>query len=146
MDALEEDDKPLLRIDTYPCARKDLTEDTEIATEKIQLTDKGQIPVKSLGEVEYSPISLSVDMSKGFELSEEEAKDPFCMQHLEIVYKDRNNYVIYDSQSQVNNSSYVLGSGTYYKTIFNRLVDVDEIKEIRIESTKVGKTFMADEN
>ena len=79
VDALEEDDKPLLRIDTYPCARKDLTEDTEIAIEKIQLTDKGQIPVKSLGEVEYSPISLSVDMSKGFELSEEEAKDPFSM-------------------------------------------------------------------
>ncbi len=148
VDALEEDDKPLLRIDTYPCARKDLTEDTEIAIEKIQLTDKGQIPVKSLGEVEYSPISLSVDMSKGFELSEEEAKDPFSMKRLEIVYKDGSSYVVRDTESlmEVDNSSYTLGSGTYYKVIFNRLVDVDEIKEIRIESTKVGKTFMADEN
>lgn len=144
--ALEEDDRPLLQLDIYPCARKDLTEKDEIKTEKIQLTQKGQISVKTLGEeVEYSPISLSVDLSKGFELSEEEAQDPYSLQHLEIEYKDGSSYVVYDrGLMEVDNSSYTLGSGTYYKVVFNRLVDVDEIAAIRINSTKTGRIFMVD--
>lgn len=108
-------------------------------TETIDLSGKGQIPDKSIdmganGYLVYSPISIRVDMSKGMGLSKEEAQDPYYMEHLEIKYKDGSSYIISDSEDLVENSGYVLGLsggvGPCYKTVFNRLVDTDEIAEI----------------
>ena len=111
----------------------------KVETETIDLSDNGQIPVKTIdmgekGRLVYSPISIRVDMSKGMGLSEEEAQDPCYMKHMEIKYKDGSSYVVSDSEELIENSGYVLGltgqAGAWYKTVFNRLVDTDEIAEI----------------
>ena len=108
-------------------------------TEIIDLSGKGQVPDKTIdmganGCLVYSPISIRVDMSKGMGLSEDEAQDPYYMKHMEIKYKDGSSYVVSDSEELIENSGYVLGLtggvGAWYKTVFNRLVDTDEIAEI----------------
>lgn len=140
-EALENDDVPYLRLDTYPCTRKELNENTEITTEKIPLTDKGQIPVKIIdmgeeGYLEYSPISLSVDMSKGLGLSAEEAGDPWYLKYLEIAYGDGSYYIVCDKENNKENSGYAMESGTFYRTIFNRLADTEAIEEIIVNDVR----------
>lgn len=138
---LKDGDVPELMIQTYPCTRKELTEKTETKTERIRLTDKDPVPVKKIdmgekGYAEYSPIALSVDMAKGMGLSEEEAADPYYLESIEVVYKDKESYVVSDKKNNVENSSYQLGAGTYYKTVFNRLVDVDEVEKIIVNGVE----------
>lgn len=141
---LAEGDIPRLSIDRYPCTRGELFAMSEadyeeasakIQTETVELSDKGQIPVKNIdlgenGYLEYSPVSISIDMSKGMGLSAEEAQDPYYLKHLEIKYKDGSSYLISDEEACVENSGYVLGSDVWYKTAFNRLVDTGEISQI----------------
>lgn len=144
-EGLKEGDSIELVIDKYPGAARELYAMTDeekaqewqeqIKTERIPLTIKGQIPVQCIdlgndGFIEYSPVSICVDMSKGLGLSEEEAGDPYYMKHLEIKYKDGSSYVIQDDTENINNSGYVLGTEEGYKTAFNRLVDTDQIAEI----------------
>ncbi len=107
----------------------------KVQTETIDLSDKGQIPVKKIdmganGCLAYSPIAIRVDMSKGMGLSKDEAQDPYHMKHLEIKYKDGSSYIVSDSEDLIENSGYVLGADVWYKTVFNRLVDTDEIAQI----------------
>lgn len=140
-ETLKDGDVPQLLIETYPCTRKELTEKTKTETEKIDLTGKEPVPMQKVdmgekGYVEYSPITLSVDMAKGMGLSKEEAEDPYYMESMEITYKDGSAYVICDKEGNTENSSYQLGSGTYYKTVFNRLVDVDEIAKITVNGVE----------
>ncbi len=140
-EALEEGDVPQLKIDTYPCARKELSEESKIKTESMKLTDKGQMPTEVLdlgekGHIEYSPISLSVDMSKGFGLTAEQAADPYYTTYVGIKYKNGDSYVISDDENSVNNTGYVLGSGTWYKVMYNRLVDPKEMSEIEVNGVK----------
>ena len=142
---LNDDDTIQLVIDKYPAPSRELneaaTEEDEriwweqTQTERITLTDKGQIPVQCIdlgadGYIEYSPVSISIDMSKGLGLSEEEAGDPYYMKHLEIRYKDGSSYVISDDAENINNSGYVLGTDEGYKAAFNRLVEPEQITEI----------------
>ena len=82
------------------------------------------------GYIEYSPVSICIDMSKGLGLSKEEAGDPYYMKHLEIRYTDGSNYIVFDEEDNINNSGYVLGTDEGYKTVFNRLVETDQIAEI----------------
>ena len=145
-EGLKEGDSVELVIDKYPSARKELdamtTEAEESAwwdqtkTERINLTGKGQIPIQCIdlgndGYIEYSPFSISIDMSKGLGLSEEEASDPYYMKRLEIKYKDGTSYIVSDDAANINNTGYVLGTEDGdYKVTFNRLVDIDQIAEI----------------
>lgn len=143
-ESLEEGEIPQLTIEKYPCTRGELYTmsdeeyqevSAEIQTETIMLTDKGQIPVSGIdlgenGYLEYSPVSISVDMSKGLGLSAEQAQDPYYMKHLEIKYKDGSSYIVSDQEACIENSGYVLGTDVWYKTVFNRLVDTDEVAEI----------------
>lgn len=104
-------------------------------TEVIDLSEKGQVPDKSIdlgadGHLVYSPIAIRVDMSKGMGLSGDETMDPYFMKYLEIRYKDGSSYIVSDSENLIENSGYVLGADVWYKTVFNRLVDTDEIAEI----------------
>ncbi len=115
-------------------------------TETIELSDKGQVPVKTVdlgenGYLEYSPIAISVDLSKGMGLTDEEAYDPGNLDSLVIRYKDGSEYVVSDREKLIENSGYQLGGvggsvngdiGTYYSTIFNRLVETGEIAEILV--------------
>lgn len=136
---------PQLTISEYPDSPCSITENTpdeeaekfynSVKVENIVLTRQEAIPVQEVdmgknGFLEYSPISISLDMAKGFGLTESEACDPWYLKHLEIRYKDGSNYIVSDSENNIENSSYVLGTENWYKTTFNRLVDVNEIKEI----------------
>lgn len=143
--ALAKDASIQLVIDKYPGSVKEtngsISEEEkqawwdQVKIEQISLSGKGQIPNQcvDLGEngyLEYSPISICVDMSKGLGLSAEEAADPYYMNHLEIKYKDGSSYVISDNTKNINNSGYVLGTDEGYKAVFNRLVDPQQIDEI----------------
>ena len=46
------------------------------------------------GKIKVSPLSLKVDMSKGFGLSEVQAADPVNCYYVAINYKDGTNYVV----------------------------------------------------
>lgn len=148
VDPLKDGDIPCLALTTYPCPRKDLGEDTDYSDfpiKKIPLTDKGPIPTEviDLGEqgyLEYSPISMTIDMARNFGLSAEEAQDPYNVRYLAIQYTDGSLYVIFDSAENIANDGYVLGSGTYYKTMFNRLVDTASIKEILVNDVSFQPT------
>lgn len=144
-ESLKEGDIPQLEMMQYPCTFSELyamdDEEREAAykdvkTERVKLTDKGQIPVRSIdmgeeGYLEYSPVSMNIDMTKGLGFSEEEAADPGNISYLEIKYKDGTNYVITDREKETENSGYVIGTDTgEYKVMFNRLVDVNEVEEI----------------
>lgn len=138
---LKDGDVPELMLETYPCTRKELKEETKTETEKIRLTDKDPVPVKKVdmgdkGYLEYSPIAMSVDMAKGMGLSKEEAEDPYYLEKIEVTYKDKESYVVCDKEKNVENSSFQLGAGTYYKTVFNRLVDVDQIDKIAVNGVE----------
>lgn len=143
-ESLKEGDVPRISIEEYPCTRGELFTMSEeeyqeasakIRTETIELADKGQMPVTSIdlgenGYLEYSPMAISIDMSKGMGLSREEAQDPYYLKHLEIKYKDGSSYIISDKEQNIENSGYVLSTDVWYKTAFNRLVDTNEIAEI----------------
>ncbi len=143
-ESIKEGDIPKLSIEKYPSTRGELfalsgeeyqEAAAKIETEEIALSDKGQIPVRNIdmgekGYLEYSPVSISVDMSKGMGLSAEEAQDPYYLKYLEIKYKDGSNYIVSDKENCVANNGYVLGADVWYKAAFNRLVDPDEIAEI----------------
>lgn len=147
-DVLEEGDTPKIVIETYPCTRGELYEMSEteqreaaIETETIELSDKGPIPVHSIdmgenGYLEYSPVSIGVDRSKGMGLTGDEIEDPYYMKRLEIVYKDGSRYIVSDKEACIENSGYVMGAGKWYKTAFNRVVDTDEIAEIIVNDVR----------
>lgn len=141
-DTLEEGDVPQLVLRRYPADRKELkeTDAEQIKVQTVDLTDKGQVAVRSIdqgenGYVEYSPVSISINMAKGLGLSAEEAQDPAYLKYMEIKYKNGSSYVIYDKEKNVDNSGYTVEVDTWYKTAFNRLVDVDDIKEIIVNET-----------
>ncbi len=141
-ETLSDADVPQLIIDNYPVVRKDLKEDSDIRTETLELGVKGQIPVQRIdmgeqGYLEYSPISLRVDMAKGMGLSQTEAQDPYYLERIEIKYKDGSSYIVADKENHIESSGYVCGIDTWYKVAFDRLVDTDEIKEIVVN----GVTF-----
>lgn len=145
-DSLPDGVFPALSIIEYPCPIREM-ERTDASDEEweafyaaakhedIILTGQAPIPVQRIdmgekGCLEYSPISISLDLARGLGLSQDEACDPYHLWHLEIRYKNGSNYIVSDAEDNIENSSYILGTGTWYKTTFNRLVDVDEIKEI----------------
>lgn len=119
---------------------KEFDEKTE--TKSTPLTDQPAIPVQKLdGCISYSPISLGVDLSKSLGLSDADAYDPGRLTHLEIRFQDGSSYVVSDEENHIENSGYVLGGvgdpQTWYMTAFNRIVDINEIKEIVVNE----KTF-----
>ncbi len=142
---LKEGEFPVLKLYKYPCSRIEWTkkhgkEGIPVEEEIVSLTDEPPLPVKKIdagenGYIEYSPVSIAIDMSKGLGLSEEEASDFVSRSHLEIKYKDGTSYVIYDSGDNVDNTSYELGTEQMMKSAYNRLVNTEEIKEIIVNDT-----------
>lgn len=131
---LKEGELPVLKIYKYPYPRAELPDDYEVKEEIVSLTEGGAVPMQTIdmgekGRIEYSPLSMAIGMSKDTGLSEAEAADIYNLKHLEIKYKDGTSYIIFDVESFVDNSSYALGTESLHKIAYNRLVDVNEIKE-----------------
>lgn len=92
-DALKDGEGLVLNVIKYPCPRSELPEEYELEEEKIPLTEEAAVSVREIdmgedGYIEYSPLSIIVDLAKGMGFSEEEASDPISLDHLEIKYKD----------------------------------------------------------
>ena len=97
------------------------------------------------GKIEASPLSLKVDMSKGFGLSEVQAADPVNCYYVAINYKDGTNYVVMESNAdgrhscdvEKDNTAYSCGTLTgEYVMLFNRLVDTDQISSITVNDVE----------
>lgn len=137
---LQEGEFPVLKIYKYSAPRAELPEDYDLEEETVPLTEEPPIPIQKLdmgenGYVEYSPISISFDLSKGTGLTAEEAYDPWNLKHLEIKFKDGSSYVICDTKDNAENNSYSftrepMDGKTMTTLTFNRLVNTEQIEEI----------------
>ena len=92
------------------------------------------------GHLELSPISCSIDLGKGLGLSQEEASDPGNLGKVSIHYTDGSVYEVYDKDTNIDNTSYMLGGvGENYSVItmnLNRLVDVNQVDYITVNDVK----------
>ena len=97
------------------------------------------------GKIKVSPLSLKVDMSKGFGLSEVQAADPVNCYYVAINYKYGTNYVVMESNAdgrhscdvEKDNTAYSCGTLTgEYVMLFNRLVDTDQISSITVNDVE----------
>ncbi|MEY8432399.1 hypothetical protein AALC75_18070 [Lachnospiraceae bacterium 48-42] len=132
---LKEGEFPILKIFKYSAPLGELPADYDMDEETVPLTEEPPIPIQKLdlgenGYVEYSPISISPDLSKGTGLTAEQAGDPWNLKHLEIKFKDGSSYVICDTKGNIENNSYSLTTDTMTTLTFNRLVNTEQIKEI----------------
>lgn len=64
--------------------------------------------------------------------------DPYCVEMIEIIYKDGSTYKVYDQNEDVDNTSYLvngIGMNKYEIQVgmtFNRIVDVNQISQIKM--------------
>ena len=76
-------------------------------------------------------------MKKGF--SFEYPTDSGNIKTININYNDGTEYCVYNYSENTDNSSYICGVDGMYKLIFNRLVDVKEIKSILVNGVEYLK-------
>jgi hypothetical protein len=135
---LDENYEPKLEICKRLISDENTSEPTYEVQERLALSNKNPIPdvvyTSSAGEsVTISPISLTIDMTKGLGLKGDSAMDPGSITKVQINYKDGSNYVVSDDDNNVNNTGYALGNvkGSLVN-VFNRLVEMDNVKNIEI--------------
>lgn len=110
--------------------------------ENVSISDKEAVPMHEFvsetgGSMYVSPISLKVNMKKGF--SFEYPTDSGNIKTININYNDGTEYCVYDDSENIDNTSYICGVDGMYKLIFNRLVDVKEIKSIHVNGVEYLK-------
>jgi len=151
-----------MKIEEYPCKLKeiyalDYEDPKREELENQVVSSSTKIPFSSNvvaettfvnpagGKIKVSPLSLKVDMSKGFGLSEVQAADPVNCYYVAINYKDGTNYVVMESNAdgrhscdvEKDNTAYSCGTLTgEYVMLFNRLVDTDQISSITVNDVE----------
>ena len=106
---------------------------------------------KEGGSLEISPIAMNVDLNQGIDFSNT-FDGTACLDNvykMEITYKDGTSYLIYavkhpydtgstyNPDEEVASYSYICGSiDNHVITLFNRLVDVEQIEKITINETE----------
>lgn len=142
--------KPYLLIKKYPCTRGEIDsmDEEEYAQvcentieEKVKLTEKDPVLTKTLdlgekGTLRLSSFAMAFDIPKMLGLSSLDI-DPWNVKHVEIQYKNGESYVVEDKNENINNTGYVMGCDPYYKAVFNRLVDVEEVKAVVINDQTI---------
>ena len=143
---------PTLEIEQYPCTRGEQAAMSEeeaaemqkkTKKESISLTDKAPMPIETVdlkekGTLNLSPVAMSFDVSLMLGVEGELAMDPGQVKRVEIQYRDGSSYVVEDKEAHINNTGYVLGTGTVYKIAFNRLVDVEKIEKVMINDVIIS--------
>lgn len=150
------------KIEEYPCKLKeiyalDYEDPKREELENQVVSSSTKIPFSSNvvaettfvnpagGKIKVSLLSLKVDMSKGFGLSEVQAADPVNCYYVAINYKDGTNYVVMESNAdgrhscdvEKDNTAYSCGTLTgEYVMLFNRLVDTDQISSITVNDVE----------
>lgn len=151
-----------MKIEEYPCKLKeiyalDYKDPKREELENQVVSSSTKIPFSSNvvaettfvnpagGKIKVSPLSLKVDMSKGFGLSEVQAADPVNCYYVAINYKDGTNYVVMESNAdgrhscdvEKDNTAYSCGTLTgEYVMLFNSLVDTDQISSITVNDVE----------
>lgn len=146
---LDDGEQPILDIYYADTPLLSLPEDETPKEKQISVPAASAVAVTQYfsaegGCLELSPISCSIDLSKGLGLSEEEAYDPGNLKTLSIHYSDGTVYDVCDTEADIDNSSYILGGvGEKYTNVtlnLNRLVDVDKVDYVTVN----GITYTAD--
>lgn len=152
LEGLSEGEGLALEITHFPAPKGELDNMTDEETdefyqnterETLVLSAQGQVAMtvytsENGGYLEVSPISLYVDMDKGFGLDPVTANDPYCLKRLEIRYKDGSNYLIYDQEENIHNEGYMCGrmdSGGIDISL-NRLVYTNLIENILVNDVE----------
>ena len=107
---------------------------------------------KEGGSLEISPIAMNVDLNQGINYDPSIVEESLTMDDvykMEITYRDGSTYLIeaekypydtgsiYDPDEEVASYSYICGSiDNHVITLFNRLVDVEQIEKITINETE----------
>ena len=106
---------------------------------------------KDGGSLEISPIAMNVDLNQGIDFSNT-LEGIACLDNvynMEITYKDGSTYLMYAKKypydsgdvfnpaEEVESISYICGSiNNHVITLFNRLVDVEQVEKITINGTE----------
>ena len=106
---------------------------------------------KDGGSLEISPIAMNVDLNQGIDFSNT-LEGIACLDNvynMEITYKDGSTYLMYarkypydsgdvfNPAEEVESISYICGSiNNHVITLFNRLVDVEQVEKITINGTE----------
>ena len=106
---------------------------------------------KDGGSLEISPIAMNVDLNQGIDFSNT-LEGIACLDNvynMEITYNDGSTYLMYAKKypydsgdvfnpaEEVESISYICGSiNNHVITLFNRLVDVEQVEKITINGTE----------
>lgn len=110
----------------------------EITEEYLDLTDKEPVPIRNAvsktgGSLEISPFTLRIDVSKGIDvdwMEDIDAFEPADIDFVEIRFRDGSTYMVEDREHSISNIGDCVSKSHFYHITFNRLVDVDQIREI----------------
>ena len=122
-----------------------LPDDVSPETLYVPINASETIPLTSFtseedGFLEVSAISMRIDMSRGFGLSEQDAYDA-DPETIAIEYTDGSVYQVLDKEGHIDNTSYLCGGlgekQTDLAMNLNRLIDPAQVKSITVN----GKVY-----
>lgn len=153
-----------LKIEEYPCERGVFLYDDTKYNEVMSDTIKRTVSIPRMeaaashtfvnaagGKIEISPMSMTIDRKVGLNLVN--TYDPWEIYYVAVQYKDGSDYLVWEHEKyeyfddgtkklkhaaevEIDNSSYALGrENDELLLVFNRLVDVEQIKAIVVNET-----------
>ena len=155
-----------LQLETYiyPCKRSEMysegmsqeqmdeieanTKESVITIDLPQALETENFTCDGNGNIEISPIGMKIDCENGLGLSGDEAHDPGSIYLVKITYQNGDEYIVWDRESpknnyypetEIDNSSYACGYDDGLKIDFNRLVDVEQIASITVNTTTYAR-------
>ena len=91
---------------------------------------------------------MKLDCANGLGLSGAEANDPGNIYFIRITYQNGEEYIVWDRESErnnhhpeteIDNSSYACGYEDGLKVDFNRLVDMEQVASITVNTTTYAR-------
>lgn len=135
-----------LQVEIY---RKQGENDAETKTDSLVIPIQGEARKEEYvnadgGRVMLSPMSMDVDCNTGLGLSKEQVYDPWYIYYAAINYKDGSVYVVHEHgveelhscEVEIDNTAYTCGTQeAHLMFVFNRLVDVGDVKSVVVNET-----------
>lgn len=161
-----DEDMDQLQLETciYPCKRSELyyegmtqeqmdeiaanTKESVITIDLPQALETETFTCDGNGSIEISPIGMKLDCANGLGLSGAEANDPGNIYFIRITYQNGEEYIVWDRESErnnhhpeteIDNSSYACGYEDGLKVDFNRLVDMEQVASITVNTTTYAR-------
>ena len=115
------------------------TSDDQLTKSFWEIVVPEQLTVKTFeteegGYLELSPIGLRVNSLQGLGFNAFTAMDGMGYSRIVIHFNDRSEYVVYDHDANADNSSAMFAPYTWWYIAFNRLVNVDEVESVEINT------------